>query len=115
MLSTVSCDRWADWSVTPLPPTEGDAEEVWTTVSIEKQNLDGHGWSLWVFQILGDGEKVPLREICWVYGDEDGGEGWTVEVSAMAARPEKEVEGGEGGEGGEGLVVTVRGMEVVWK
>ncbi|KAK1836566.1 hypothetical protein QBC39DRAFT_338414 [Podospora conica] len=108
MLSTVSCDRWADWSVTPLPPT-AEGGEVWTTVSIEKQNLDGHGWSLWVFQVLEDGEKVPLREICWVYGDEDGGEGWTVEVSAMAARPEKEVEGGEG------LVVTVREMDVVWK
>lgn len=109
MLSTVSCDRWADWSVTPLPTTEGDGEEVWTTVSIEKQNLDGHGWSLWVFQVLEGGEKVPLREICWVYGDEGEGEGWTVEVSAMAARPEREVEGGEG------LVVTVKGMDVVWK
>ncbi|KAK0743673.1 hypothetical protein B0T18DRAFT_415674 [Schizothecium vesticola] len=96
MLSTVSCDRWADWSVTPLPLAQGKGDgEVWTTVSVEKQNLDGHGWSLWVFQILEDGGKVPLREICW--------------VSAMAARPEKEVEDGEG------LVVRVRGMDVVWK
>jgi len=51
---------------------------------------------------------VPLREICWVYGDADAGAGWQVEVSAMAARPEREVRGGEG------LEVKVRGWEVVW-
>lgn len=35
-------------------------------------------------------KKVPLREICWVYGY---GDDWTLEVTAAAARPGKEIDG----------------------
>lgn len=112
MLSTVSCDRWADWSVTPLPlplpPTSSSQVEVWTTISIERAS-DEHGASLWVYLVRDEGDKFPLREICWVYGN-DGGDydptAWRLEVSAMAARPAKTA--------GEALEVKVRGLEVKW-
>lgn len=107
MLSTVSCDRWADWSVTPLPASGTSAApgSIWTTIAIEK-TADEHGTSLWVFLVLDSGDKVPLREICWVYGDGDP-TAWRLEVSAMAARPAKTA--------GAALEVQVRGLEVKWE
>ncbi len=104
MLSTVACERYADWSVTPLPlPTAGDDAKIWTTISVVKET-DVHGTSLWVYHILENDEKVPLREIAWVYGDEP--DRWQVEVVAMAARPEKNASAS--------LEVEVRDMEVKW-
>jgi uncharacterized protein len=87
-LSTVACDAWADWSVTPVPtgPTSGEEESV--TVQIERED-SAHGTSLWVFYLPSGGEqgkKVPLREVCWVYGHEP--ENWYLTVSAYTARPE---------------------------
>ncbi|CCC07048.1 unnamed protein product [Sordaria macrospora k-hell] len=105
--STVATDNWADWSVTPLTsPTD------WTTILVEKSG-DKHGKSLWVYRVVLDEktgeekERIALREICWVYGLD--GEAWDLEVVAMAARPEKNAEGGEE------LVVKVRGWEVKWE
>ncbi|KAK3898910.1 hypothetical protein C8A05DRAFT_37494 [Staphylotrichum tortipilum] len=109
-LSTVACDRWADWSVSDLPPSSppsGVGQETgWTTLLVEKDK-DGNGTGVWVYRVLESGEKVPLREICWVFGgsEEELGE-WEVEVSAMAARPARE--------GGEGLEVAFVGLEVKW-
>ena len=103
MVSIVACDRFADWSI--AEPAGGDE---WTTISIEKEK-DGHGWSLWVYQVLEDGTKIPLREICWVYGDAVGETpaiDWQLEVTAMAARPEKKAT--------DALEVKVRDMEVRW-
>jgi regulation of enolase protein 1 (concanavalin A-like superfamily) len=106
-VSTVGCDRWADWSVADLPPSSSSAsggETGWTTVVVEKDK-DGNGTGLWVYRVAeGSGEKVPLREICWVFGEDP--EAWEVEVHAMAARPEKEVQGG--------LTVEFAGLEVKW-
>ncbi|KAL2164845.1 hypothetical protein VTH06DRAFT_141 [Thermothelomyces fergusii] len=128
-LSTVACDRWADWSVADLAPAEapgqgqsrpgtgtgpgagpgvGGAETGWTTVAIEK-GKDENGTGVWVYRVLGDGDggetKVPLREICWVFGQERLEE-WDVEVHAMAARPEKKAKGG--------LTVEFGNLEVKW-
>ncbi|KAK4651972.1 hypothetical protein QC762_607220 [Podospora pseudocomata] len=103
-LSVVSCDNWADWSVSALTP-DPDTSTPWTTISIQKEG-DDNGVSLWVYQVLSDGTKVPVREICWVYGLADL-ESWTVKVEAMAARPAK----GELGE----LVAEVKEMDVKWK
>ncbi|KAK4145964.1 uncharacterized protein C8A04DRAFT_26125 [Dichotomopilus funicola] len=123
-VSTVSCDRWADWSVADLVPGSSSADSVsstgkgketgWTTIQIEKDK-DGNGTGVWVYRIVrvggceGEETKVPLREICWVFGEEQLEE-WEVEVSAMAARPEKNVS--EGGE--KELVVEFKGLEVKW-
>lgn len=61
---------------------------------------------MWVYRVIEEtGEKVPLREICWVFAGD--GEGWEVEVSAMAARPGKEKE--------DGLEVEFTGLEVRWR
>ncbi|KAL2267182.1 hypothetical protein VTJ83DRAFT_4459 [Remersonia thermophila] len=117
-LSTVSCDSWADWSVADLHPAAAAAaaatgagqEEIgWTTVLVEKDK-DGNGTGVWVYRLVrnaetGEEEKVPLREICWVFGLEKLEE-WEVDVSAMAARPEKGV--------AEGLVAEFGGLEVKW-
>ena len=105
MLSTVACDKWADWSVTPLPLGPGAAgAETWTTIAIERA-VDHHGTSLWVFHVQADGAKVPLREVCWAYGDGDAGT-WELEVLGMAARPEQKAEGS--------LEVALSGWEVKW-
>ena len=109
MLSTVACDRWADWSVTPLVvPSPGAAAaagaETWTTIAVEKA-VDHHGTSLWVYHVREDGAKVPLREVCWAYGDGDA-ETWELEVLGMAARPEQKAESS--------LEVALREWEVKW-
>ncbi|KAB5545863.1 hypothetical protein GE09DRAFT_1191409 [Coniochaeta sp. 2T2.1] len=108
-LSTVNCENWADWSVGDRSPDVGEKggeEKVWTTVSVEKQG-DHHGPSFWVFRVLEDGTKVPLREITWIYGggDEEVGK-WELTVEALAARPDKEVSSE--------LVVEFRDFEVEW-
>ncbi|KAH8911590.1 hypothetical protein BR93DRAFT_990593 [Coniochaeta sp. PMI_546] len=108
-LSTVSCETYADWSVgdrTPDSPTEGTSDKVWTTVAVEKQG-DHHGPSFWVFRVLEDGTKVPLREITWIYagGDEEVAK-WDLTVEALAARPDKEVTSD--------LVVEFKDFTVEW-
>ncbi|SPQ20292.1 5f87df88-b457-4b34-be62-75b25470660a [Thermothielavioides terrestris] len=100
-LSTVACDAWADWSVADLHPspsstntaaaTTTTTETGWTTLLVEKDQ-DGNGTGVWVYRVAeATGEKVPLREVCWVFGDAP--EEWDVEVRAMAARPAKGAEG----------------------
>ncbi|KAI0181110.1 hypothetical protein GGR52DRAFT_522954 [Hypoxylon sp. FL1284] len=114
-LSTVGCDRFADWSVGPLAltadePEPKDADGV--TLEIAREG-DEHGKSLWVYRLVlsADGqvkEKIPLREICWVLADEDekDGEEWLLDVSPLAARPEKSA--------AESLKVQFKTFEVQW-
>ncbi|KAM7198787.1 hypothetical protein V8F33_004801 [Rhypophila sp. PSN 637] len=111
MLSTVSCHKWADWSISPLSQSPTEEGQNWTTILISR--LDGEqdqekGASLWVHAVLPSGEKLALREICWVYedGDDTGSENWTLEVKVMAARPNKTAT--------TGLEVTFRDVVVEW-
>ncbi|OIW28228.1 hypothetical protein CONLIGDRAFT_644432 [Coniochaeta ligniaria NRRL 30616] len=110
-LSTVSCETYADWSVGDRSPdgaaaAEGAGDRVWTTVAVEKQT-DHHGPSFWVFRVLEDGTKVPLREITWIYAGGDGEVAkWDVTVEALAARPDTEVTSD--------LVVEFKDFEVEW-
>jgi regulation of enolase protein 1 (concanavalin A-like superfamily) len=111
MLSTVTCDSWADWSVAPLDLSlcgESSAPKGikvdWTTISIVKET-DQHGVSLWVYQIDQTGEKRSLREVTWVYGLD--AEQWDLEILAMAARPEVN--------SSEKLEVTFRDIEIHWE
>jgi regulation of enolase protein 1 (concanavalin A-like superfamily) len=80
-LASVAADRWADWA---LAPSVADPREKWTTIELRREG-DELGTSLWLYQIV-DGERVPLREITWVFAEEDK---VTVRVAAMAARPAK--------------------------
>ena len=41
MVSTVACDRWADWSLLPLPTATSGGTSV--TVEMEREVLEGVG------------------------------------------------------------------------
>ena len=102
-LSTVGCDRYADWSIGPITTGPVDPSRG-VTVEIVRE-MDELGRSAWIYQLEIDPEtgettkKVALREITWVFADEDaraegqGGEGeeeeWVIDVSPLVARPEK--------------------------
>ncbi|KUI54595.1 hypothetical protein VP1G_01911 [Cytospora mali] len=98
--ATVACDVWSDWSLADVRGEEGD----WVTVLVESGS-DELGLSLWIYQVLRDGEKVPLREVCWVFGHGEP-EGWEVAVEAYACRPEKGT--------GEELSVEFKDFDVQW-
>ncbi|KAI1406057.1 hypothetical protein F4819DRAFT_481875 [Hypoxylon fuscum] len=113
-LSTVGCDRFADWSVGPLALTPGEAEPAaagGVTIEIVREG-DEHGKSFWVYRLVLDAEgqvkeKIPLREICWVLADEDeNGGDWLLDVSPLVARPEKKAT--------ESLKVNFKSFEVQW-
>ncbi|ROW01037.1 hypothetical protein VSDG_02754 [Cytospora chrysosperma] len=99
--ATVACDSWADWSLSDVKAGGGGGG--WVTVLVESGS-DELGQSLWVYQVL-DGEKVPLREVCWVFGH-GGPDKWEVAVEAYACRPEKGTE--------EELSVEFRDFDVKW-
>jgi regulation of enolase protein 1 (concanavalin A-like superfamily) len=109
-LSTVGTDRWSDWSVVPLLSASGDQNNdrrPGATVEARREK-DQLGKSLWVYGIEGEKES-PLREVNWVFADE---EGWEVGVGGFVARPTKE--GPEGlleAEFKEGVVVEVLDYE----
>ena len=90
-ISTVGCDAWADWSIVPLSGYAGNSSKP--TVTIEaKREKDQLGKSLWVYQVVRDGEgkeiqRLPLRELTWVFAEE---EGWSVGIAGYVCRPTKE-------------------------
>ena len=71
------------------------------TIRVERDDT-----TVWIYYVDGQGAKVPLREIAWVYGDNDG-QGWEVEVGALVARPNKEVQGA--------LEATFQALDVEWE
>jgi uncharacterized protein len=90
-ISTVGTDNWSDWSIYPvdLKPNER------VTLELVRDN-DKNGEGLWVYWLKLDEngnvtDRLPLREICWLFAEKDG---WQVEVGAYAARPEAKVDGG---------------------
>lgn len=82
-----------------------------STVSIlVSKEVNEHGTSLWFYYLpSGDAEKkVPLREVCWVFGDNDVGRDTLVIVSAFAARPEAK-------EASQPLEVSFQAFDVEWE
>ncbi|KAL6880807.1 hypothetical protein J3F83DRAFT_719891 [Trichoderma novae-zelandiae] len=103
-LSTVCCDNWADWSVANASSAR-DVQAGATAVTVLVERLDAHdGSCLWVYRVDGE-ERVPMREICWPYG-ENGGQDWELEVGALVARPSKDA--------GDELEARFEGVEVKW-
>ncbi|GKT63334.1 hypothetical protein ColTof4_05078 [Colletotrichum tofieldiae] len=92
-LSTVTCDRYADWGLYPLT-TAADASADVKSVTIEVFRDGGAGGkNAWVHRLVLDDdgnvkERVPLRKICWIFADEDEGD-WVLDVGPLAARPDK--------------------------
>ena len=78
-LSVVAKDRWADWSLLPVP-SGGPA----ATLELVRES-DG---SLWIYRVEGI-QKSPLRKITWVVQEENVQEVW---VGVYAARPSKDGE-----------------------
>ena len=92
-MSTVACDRWADWSLVPLPmEAEGKV-----TVEMKREVLDDGklGSMLVVYMLDRDGKnKRPVREITWAFEEFgiEGGEGGNEEeeecwLGVYAAKP----------------------------
>ncbi|KAH9215244.1 hypothetical protein DL95DRAFT_336785 [Leptodontidium sp. 2 PMI_412] len=92
-VSTVGCDRWADWSLTSagIVDSEGEGEgeeEGKKTVTLEMERNRTEG-TLWIYVVEGDGKRVPLRENTWILSPEGNGgspdrEAW---VGIFAATP----------------------------
>ena len=101
-LSTVGCDRFSDWGVAPLSPFTSSPGPI--TIAVEPAEGE-YLESVWVYLISPEGEKIPLREVCWFYVGDEGQE-WDLEVAAYAARPEQNVS--------ESLVVDFSGFDVTW-
>ena len=74
-ISTVATDRWSDWSLRPMP-SEG-------SLSATIEMARGKDESLWIY--LSEGmQRSPIREITWVFEDDDQDECW---VGVYAAKP----------------------------
>lgn len=83
-LSVSCCDNWADWCMASLPSSTaalvaGGKQSL--TFSVEKKK-----GALWVYHDSEHGERLPIREITWVYGLDDP-EHWIADLAAYAARP----------------------------
>ena len=82
-ISTVACDRWADWS---LLPTVGTA----ATVELEREVVDGKPTStLWVYALEGV-ERRPVREITWVFDSDSAPSNDEAWIGVYAAKPTKD-------------------------
>lgn len=58
-VSTVTADRWADWSLVQVGIKEGN------TVTLEMERETD---TLWIYVV--DGEKrVPIREVTWILSE----------------------------------------------
>ena len=101
-VSTVACDRWADWSLSPLP--EGDATGV--TMGMEREVLDEEATSVLVVYVMDGGKKRHVREITWVFEDaeESERECW---VGVLGGKPTRDMDDKEAN-----LEVLFKGLEI---
>ena len=91
-ISTVACDRWADWG---LLPSDGDD----LTVEMEREVVDGKETStLWVNVVMNGGQRRPVREITWVFEeaeegkDNNGGDERECWVGVYTAKPTRDTD-----------------------
>ncbi|GAB1202816.1 hypothetical protein APSETT445_001438 [Aspergillus pseudonomiae] len=76
-LSTVAKDRFADWSLQPVPSGGGAA-----TLEIVRESDN----SLWIYLVEGV-QKNPLREVTWFFEEQNVQDLW---VGLYAAKPSNE-------------------------
>lgn len=76
-LSTVVKDRFADWSLLPVPSGGGAA-----TLELVKEADN----SLWIYLVEGV-QKSPIREVTWIFEEQNVKDCW---IGLYAAKPSKE-------------------------
>jgi regulation of enolase protein 1 (concanavalin A-like superfamily) len=96
-VSTVACDRWADWNMVQVGVRNGNQ----VTLQLERERE--HGGTLWIYVVDGD-KKIPIREVTWFLSEGDEKELW---VGAFVARPTAVVVGKE-----QSLVVDFKNWEL---
>ena len=101
-VSTVACDRWADWSLSPLP--EGNTKGV--TIGMEREVLDGKVTSVLVVYVMEGNKKRHVREITWAFEGavENERECW---VGVLVGKPTKDMNDGEAN-----LEVRFEGLDI---
>ncbi|KAL8750884.1 MAG: hypothetical protein Q9199_006785 [Rusavskia elegans] len=102
-ISAVACDRWADWSLLPLPSS--DTSEATIRMEREVDASTGEKTStMWIrCHNLETGEWIPIREIAWGFEHEEG----EVQVGVYAAKPTED----QGDKDAE-LKVEFKGLEI---
>lgn len=86
-ISTVACDRWADWSLLPTTGAE-------VTVEMEREIIDDKPTStLWVYAIEAT-KRTPLREVTWVFDEADEGADRDCWIGVYAAKPTNDADDG---------------------
>lgn len=104
-ISTVSCDRSADWSLSPL---QGDQ----VTIEMEREvKREAKTTTLWIYATEAGQRRRPVREITWVFEDaekKEGVDGVEVWVGAFVAKPS----GGSAEEATEQLKVSFWDMAI---
>ncbi|MCJ1351652.1 MAG: hypothetical protein MMC33_001636 [Icmadophila ericetorum] len=95
-LSTVASDRWADWSLTPLPATYRSAGGPGAiTIEMERYVIDGEPIDTLAIYVVHEpeddsqpNERQLMREVTWVF--EPGQLENQCWVGVMAAKPTKD-------------------------
>lgn len=84
-ISTVASDRWSDCSLAPVP--EDSPSKV--TIELSREVANGEKTStLWVHFIDPvSGNKRPLREVAWVFEDENLKGNGECEIGVYSAKP----------------------------
>ncbi|KAL8915326.1 MAG: hypothetical protein Q9171_000196 [Xanthocarpia ochracea] len=82
-ISAVACDRWADWSLLPLPASSTD--EVKIRMEREVTAATGEKSStMWIRYLNSTrGDWMPVREIAWAFERDDE----YVQLGVYAAKP----------------------------
>ncbi|KAJ3949073.1 uncharacterized protein N0V96_000184 [Colletotrichum fioriniae] len=91
------------------PHLSDDEDDKSVTIEVFR---DGgpQGKNAWVHHLLLDKDgniknRIPLRKICWIFADENEGD-WVLDVSPLAARPDKDAK--------DGLKVEFAKFKVQW-
>lgn len=83
----MACDRWADWSLSPLPASG----EKSVTIEMEREVKEGEkGSALYIYMLEGV-ERKMIREVTWVFSEDEDMEGecW---VGVSVAKPTKDAD-----------------------
>ncbi|KAJ0123650.1 hypothetical protein J7T55_012116 [Diaporthe amygdali] len=79
--SVVAANPYADWSLAPIGVSKA-------TFDMEKK----HG-ALWIFVTTPGGQRIPLRELTWVFEEDDDREVW---IGVAACMPKGDASGNGG-------------------